>query len=191
MTPREVLRKADAEIERAERLLKIAQVARVWNVSERTVWRDIKEGRVRAVVTESGRTRIPVSALSTRPRANPLPQQLPRCGVYLVAGPALVKIGKATDVSRRFTGLATGSPVSLKFIGWVQTEDDRAARKLEGLLHERFAALRAHGEWFRMTDEDAAGVVREYGGSFHRSECDKARHASALSASIETDSASS
>lgn len=47
MTPRELLRKADAELERAERLLKISQVARMANVSERTIWNDIAKGALK------------------------------------------------------------------------------------------------------------------------------------------------
>lgn len=43
MTPR-ALKQADAEAERAERMLKIAQVARMANVSPRTVWNDIAKG---------------------------------------------------------------------------------------------------------------------------------------------------
>lgn len=62
MTPRELLRKADAEIERAERLLKIAQVARMANVSERTVWRDIKAGKLLVTYGTPKRPRVPVEA---------------------------------------------------------------------------------------------------------------------------------
>ena len=46
MTGRQLLKQADHEIERAERMLKIAQVARMANVSERTVWRDIRAGKL-------------------------------------------------------------------------------------------------------------------------------------------------
>ncbi len=46
-TERELLKQADAELERAERMLKIAQVARMANVSPRTVWRDITKGALK------------------------------------------------------------------------------------------------------------------------------------------------
>ena len=57
---REVVRQADAEIERAERMLKIAQVARMANVSERTVWRDIRRGTLEVRYPVPGRPRVPV-----------------------------------------------------------------------------------------------------------------------------------
>lgn len=61
MTPREILRAEDAELERAERMLKIAQVARMANVSERTVWRDIKAGHLVVVYQRPRRPRIHIA----------------------------------------------------------------------------------------------------------------------------------
>jgi hypothetical protein len=42
----------------AERVLKIAQVARMANVSERTVWRDVKAGRLLVVYPFPRRPRV-------------------------------------------------------------------------------------------------------------------------------------
>ncbi len=47
-TEREILKQADAELERAERMLKIAQVAKMANVSRGTVWNDIIKGALKA-----------------------------------------------------------------------------------------------------------------------------------------------
>lgn len=60
MTPRQLLKQADAELERAERMLKITQVARMANVSERTVWRDIRAGRLIVRYSAPRRPRVPV-----------------------------------------------------------------------------------------------------------------------------------
>jgi predicted DNA-binding protein (UPF0251 family) len=47
-TERELLKQADVELARAERMLKIAQVARMANVSRGTVWNDILKGALKA-----------------------------------------------------------------------------------------------------------------------------------------------
>ncbi len=46
-TERELLKQADVELARAERMLKIAQVAKMANVSPRTVWNDITKGALK------------------------------------------------------------------------------------------------------------------------------------------------
>lgn len=60
MTPHQSIRQADAELERAERMLKIAQVARMANVSERTVWRDIRAGKLKIRYPFPRRPRVPI-----------------------------------------------------------------------------------------------------------------------------------
>lgn len=57
----DVLHQAEAEQTRAERLLKIAQVAIMANVSERTVWRDIKAGRLSVRYPYPHRPRVPLT----------------------------------------------------------------------------------------------------------------------------------
>lgn len=57
----DLLHQADAELAQAERLLKIAQVARMANVSERTVWRDIQAGRLVVRYPFPHRPRIAIS----------------------------------------------------------------------------------------------------------------------------------
>lgn len=60
----EVQRQADAELARAELMLKIAQVARMANVSPRTVWNDIQKGALmveRRLVNHRYRTRVPIA----------------------------------------------------------------------------------------------------------------------------------
>lgn len=62
MNAGDVLARADNESHLAERLLKIAQVARMANVSERTVWRDIAAGVLAVKYPRPHRPRVPVSA---------------------------------------------------------------------------------------------------------------------------------
>lgn len=71
--------------------------------------------------------------------------------VYFVHGMKSqhIKIGRATDVWARLSGLRSSSPEWLVLLGFIETEDDRG---LERLLHESFGHLRRHGEWFEADD---------------------------------------
>lgn len=53
-----------------------------------------------------------------------------------------IKIGKSDDVEQRLGSLQTGSPEPLGLLGVNETAAESA-------LHERFSALRLHGEWFK------------------------------------------
>jgi Meiotically up-regulated gene 113 len=81
-----------------------------------------------------------------------------------IGGP--VKIGFAADVERRVRELQCGSPFPLRVLAAWQG-DGRDERE----LHERFAADREHGEWFRPTAELRAliGKGRARGWSCPRS----------------------
>lgn len=80
--------------------------------------------------------------------------------VYFVqpAAGGLVKIGVAADVKSRLATLQTGSPVPLRVLA-VLPGGGQAA---EAELHERFAHLRSHGEWFEPAPELLA-YIRENG----------------------------
>ncbi|WP_331728809.1 GIY-YIG nuclease family protein [Streptomyces canus] len=83
----------------------------------------------------------------------------PGARVYVIGGPGLpyVKIGTSGDPEARLRQLQSGSPVPLSVL-W-STPGDTA---LERELHARFAAHRAHGEWFDLTPlGDPVSVVRE------------------------------
>lgn len=55
-----------------------------------------------------------------------------------------VKIGFTTGrPSARLNALQTGSPVTLELLGWF-----RADKVVESYLHQTFAPLQSHGEWF-------------------------------------------
>lgn len=59
-----------------------------------------------------------------------------------------VKVGVATHVPSRVATLQTGSPVALKVLGVVETDD---ASYLEAAIHRQFAEDRLHGEWFTLS----------------------------------------
>lgn len=67
--------------------------------------------------------------------------------VYALSEPdgSLVKIGHAADVRARFRSLMLGSPVPI-----VLRAHWTGSLATERALHERFADLRRHGEWFKV-----------------------------------------
>lgn len=84
-----------------------------------------------------------------------------RTGLYLVpsedghvyfigAENGLVKIGHAVDVYNRFSKHQVGSPLPLKLIAAVP-----AKRSVEQALHVLNADRWSHGEWFRITEDEA------------------------------------
>lgn len=60
----------------------------------------------------------------------------------------IIKIGKSTDIIRRAQEIQGASPVNLNLIGYIPTENEAEAYKLEQELHRKFNENRQHGEWF-------------------------------------------
>lgn len=66
----------------------------------------------------------------------------------------LIKIGCAINPEKRRKELQTGSSAPLSLLNsW------EGGRKLEGRIHQRFAHLRADGEWFRPGDDLLAFIA--------------------------------
>lgn len=63
--------------------------------------------------------------------------------VYFMAGYGLVKIGFSSDLSSRLKNIQSMSPCPIVLAGAIES-----TQPLEAALHERFAHLRQHGEWF-------------------------------------------
>lgn len=76
--------------------------------------------------------------------------------VYFIqaAEAARVKIGYSADPPGRLDELSTGSPVPLALIAVMPGDPSDEAQ-----LHERFAADRTHGEWFRRSPEIEAFIA--------------------------------
>jgi hypothetical protein len=71
---------------------------------------------------------------------------LDRSMIYFIGRPGLVKIGRSVDPWARLGKLQTGAAEPLRML---LTMPGGAAQ--ENALHRRFAHLRVHGEWFRLT----------------------------------------
>lgn len=69
--------------------------------------------------------------------------------VYFLRAGEFIKIGKATgSPDSRIAQLKTGCPFPIEVVGTMAGGFDE-----ERALHRRFAAIRAHGEWFHATPE--------------------------------------
>jgi hypothetical protein len=92
--------------------------------------------------------RIALDAIDPALLREPPPRAVPPeevAIVYVLAVPGFVKIGfTARGVAGRIAGLQTGSPHPIEVVALVA-----GSRLTERGLHERFAAYRAAGEWFR------------------------------------------
>lgn len=78
--------------------------------------------------------------------------------IYFVDGGDLIKIGFTTNMDRRMKALQAHSPCRLRIILVVQ-----GSRIREAALHEKFAHLRMHGEWFK-ADLELHNFIRSLEG---------------------------
>lgn len=82
------------------------------------------------------------------------------CFVYLVrAENGLVKIGKTSDMERRFKTLDTMCPVDLEIVGCISSE---LADELEDKLHAEFDDVRVKGEWFALSLDNIESIKQRY-----------------------------
>ncbi len=78
--------------------------------------------------------------------------------VYIIAPEGRrspVKVGMATDPWERLADLQCGSPVRLRVVEVFGSDDRRESAKLERRFHQAHAAIRLHGEWFDIEDDEA------------------------------------
>lgn len=87
------------------------------------------------------------------------------CLVYAIDAPdqGLIKFGRTADITKRFGGISTMSPVPIKLLGSVWMPDDT-----EAYIHDFLKEDRAHGEWFHKSERSrsiaaliAAGMAVE------------------------------
>lgn len=88
--------------------------------------------------------------------------------VYFIAAPSvgMIKIGKATSISQRFSGLQSSSPVPLELLTFFETEDNSSALEAEQKLHLRHDCDRSHGEWFAASEAIMSDVALIAAGRF-------------------------
>ena len=81
--------------------------------------------------------------------------------VYFVRCQDRVKIGYSEDPVKRLSKINTDAPYPCDLVGYVSVDDFP-----ERELHERFAGLRVHGEWFAPSPDLEAFVVSLVGRCF-------------------------
>jgi len=94
-----------------------------------------------------------------RPKAVGVLRPLPKVAVakesivYFLGGAGLVKIGLSTTGMSRIQAIRQMSPVFLTLLATIPGD-----RRVERGIHQRFAALRTHGEWFKLDAQLAAFI---------------------------------
>lgn len=75
--------------------------------------------------------------------------------VYLLKCQDFYKIGIATDVHKRISGMQTGSPFTISLVASVEVDNPLA---LEKELHAMYSHRHHRREWFALTDEDVTAI---------------------------------
>lgn len=79
------------------------------------------------------------------------------------------KIGVATSPSARLTKLATGSAVPIRVL-YEAPVPAEIARDVEAFAHALLATRHQHGEWFRVSLDEAVSAIREAIAAVERGE---------------------
>lgn len=77
--------------------------------------------------------------------------------IYLIRMGEFYKIGKTNDPGRRLYEIGLRLPEQHEVLHVIETDDPSG---IEAYWHRRFAALRANGEWFRLSTSDVAAMLR-------------------------------
>ena len=69
-----------------------------------------------------------------------------------------IKIGQTRTLKNRLSTLQTGSPVALKFVGYIKANNPE---DLERYFHTNFQKAWLYGEWYRLSD-GMIKAIRQY-----------------------------
>lgn len=82
--------------------------------------------------------------------------------VYLLKCQDYHKIGIATDVQKRISGMQTGSPYPIMLVASVEVDNPLA---LEKELHSMYSHRHHRREWFALTEEDVEAIRSLFTGA--------------------------
>jgi len=77
--------------------------------------------------------------------------------VYIFQISNYYKIGKSSDVWRRFDDINVTIPYKLKSLFHQQVKN---ANKLETKIHQRFKNKRIKGEWFKLNKDEVKAIIK-------------------------------
>ncbi len=118
-------------------------------VLERMKRADEARARTAAFNAELSRSRVPNAFPGTRSPK--------KAFVYAIQTGNYVKIGIASDVTKRVVALQTSSPTALTVINAWRHYD---AERIERSLHRKFKEYRASGEWFQLPSAQIESLKR-------------------------------
>lgn len=134
-----------------------AKLAERWECHPNRVHTLIKNGTLPAFRLGGKLWRIKAADVEACEALGALPGKCEPCDVYIIKCGTHVKIGKATDTTKRIASLQAANPADLEVVA-ILTEGD--GHKLERELHKRFAQHRFRGEWFNFNGDLAAWVAQ-------------------------------
>ncbi len=102
-------------------------------------------GQIHRVTLEAGTGRVTINRLPINFMIPHRHSKNTDGWIYFVRADEFVKIGFAKEVRSRLPRLQTSSPVKLQLLMAIEGK-----ASLERDFHRKFAALRAHGEWFKL-----------------------------------------
>ena len=76
--------------------------------------------------------------------------------VYAIATATAVKIGVSNNPPKRLRTLQTGATDKLRLVHSIEHSD---ARLVERLAHDMLKDKHTHGEWFRVSEDEAVGAI--------------------------------
>lgn len=68
--------------------------------------------------------------------------------IYFLSSNNLIKIGLTTNIKKRMAAISTMCSAPIELLGFIDGN-----KNTEASLHQKFANIRSHGEWFNKTDD--------------------------------------
>ena len=97
--------------------------------------------------------------------------------VYFIRTGDAIKVGIATDLTKRMVNVQVGNPHKIEVLHYIGTSEDEA-RKIESQIHELFRKTHLNGEWFHANQFmiDFIRNIKENGWESHSNWIDSRYH---------------
>lgn len=138
-----------------EKMMTVREVAEILGVNIRTIQQYVKElfpEKVRnGYTTYLNEMQITAIKKEMMPTWIKKPEKkYKETNIYFILSEnGKIKIGRTTDIKKRFKNIRLISPCQLKLLYVIEN----TSYTLENEIHLKFKHLRSHGEWFYFSDE--------------------------------------